>query len=211
MIEMLQVFAAMLAFAVPHSILVRLPVKSWVKDRVGERAYEGFYRITYNALSVLTFVPVFLLLVADPGEVIWRATGLTAILLRLVQVAGLIGLTVSILQIDGWRFMGVSQLRAYLAGDPLPLPPEPLQTGGVYRYSRHPLYLFSLMLIWPASVMTEAGLAFSITATLYFVFGSLLEERTMLKLFGEQYRQYRENVPWLFPIVKLSRQSSETY
>jgi len=194
---------AMGVFGILHSILARLSVKTWLRARVGERAFEGFYRLGYNALSVITFLPVVAVLFLVPGPTVWQVSGIGAWVLRLLQLVGLVGLTVSILQIDGWRFLGVSQLVAYFEGKPLPLPDEPLITSGVYGLVRHPLYLFSLMVLWFTPSMQLAGLAFAVTATVYFVVGSLFEERTMAALFGQPYLDYQQRVPWLFPFVKL--------
>ncbi|NDJ62680.1 MAG: isoprenylcysteine carboxylmethyltransferase family protein, partial [Chloroflexi bacterium] len=119
-----------------------------------------------------------------------------------VQIVGFAGLMISLLQIDLGQFTGLSQVLAYLNGERLPLPTEPLQTGGVYRLVRHPLYLFSLLLIWPMPIMTEALLAFNLVSTWYFAIGSLLEERRMLALFGDEYAEYRQRVPWLIPFVR---------
>jgi protein-S-isoprenylcysteine O-methyltransferase Ste14 len=85
------------------------------------------------------------------------------------------------------------------------LPTEPLQTGGVYQLVRHPLYLFSLMVIWPLPAMTEAMLGFNIAATIYFTFGSLLEERRLVAIFGQDYITYQQRVPWLIPFIHLRR------
>jgi methanethiol S-methyltransferase len=197
-----QMIFAMLVFAALHSIFARLPIKGWVQARIGVRTYEAFYRITYNFVSVVTFIPVLVVLALSDSTPIWTLTGVPAIIFRTLQVIGLLGLTVSIMQIEAMRFVGLSQVRAYLNDDPLPLPPEPLQTEGVYQLVRHPLYFFSLLVLWFTPSMTDISLVFVVSATLYFVLGSLLEERTMEKVIGEPYRTYQQQVPWMFPFVK---------
>lgn len=200
--SLLMVFA-MALFSIVHSILARLPIKAWVGRRMGKRAYEGLYRLGYNALAGITFLPVLYILFFMPGGRVWSFDGLAALPFRLLQLTGIIGLTISLLQIDLGRFIGTRQMRAYLNGDPLPLPPEPLKTNGVYGLVRHPLYLFSLLVLWFTPNMTSTALVFVITATIYFVLGSILEERTMVKLFGQTYQQYQQRVPWLVPFVRL--------
>jgi protein-S-isoprenylcysteine O-methyltransferase Ste14 len=64
---------------------------------------------------------------------------------------------------------------------------------------RHPLYLFSLLAIWPSPIMTESLLAFNAAATLYFVVGSRLEEKRLIAAFGQTYLDYQRRVPWLIP------------
>ncbi len=191
-----------LVFAVSHSILARLSVKSRIRTRMGDRAYEGLYRITYNVLAVVTFMPIFVVLGLQPGNDVWNLQGFWAVVFRVLQLIGLVGLTTSVLQVDTGRFAGTRQLRAYLSGEPLPLPDEPLRTDGLYGFVRHPLYLFSLLVLWFTPSMTLNWLVFVIAATVYFVVGSLFEERTMVDLFGEPYVQYQRDVPWLIPFLK---------
>jgi len=189
-------------FAVLHSILARLAIKSRVRAVVGNRRYEAFYRIVYNVLSVITFAPIFGVLYLYPGADVWSMSGAIAIVFRILQLIGLLGLGASLLQIDGGRFLGTKQVQAYLNDAPLPLPDEPLQTGGVYAIVRHPLYLFSLMVLWFTPSMSTSWFAFVVLSTIYFAVGSIFEERTMIEIFGEPYKAYQQDVPWLIPFVK---------
>jgi protein-S-isoprenylcysteine O-methyltransferase Ste14 len=152
--------------------------------------------------AVITLLPFGVLLLLYPGATIWQVTSVAEIVFRAWQIVGLVGLTVSLLQIDLGQFSGLSQIRAHFSGDPLPLPAEPLQTGGVYRLFRHPLYVFSLLVIWFQPVMSEALFAFNIGATAYFLLGSLLEEKRLIAIFGDQYRDYQKQVAWMLPRLK---------
>jgi protein-S-isoprenylcysteine O-methyltransferase Ste14 len=201
-VTLIFILTGLLVFGVVHSLLAGQNVKQWVCRLLGEQRYEAFYRLAYNVLAAVMLAPLGLLLVANPGAVVWQVDSpLGALLLNLLRLLGLAGLGASLLQIDLGRFAGLSQVAAYLRGERLPLPDEPLQTGGVYAMVRHPLYLFSLLVLWPAPTMTEALLAFNIGSTAYFVIGSLFEERRLLRSFGDSYRTYRDRVPWMFPSV----------
>jgi methanethiol S-methyltransferase len=202
---MITVILIMGVFAILHSWLAGKTIKNAIRQRVGERAYHGFYRLAYNVFAVITFAPAFLIAILDGGQIIWQVEGLAAVCFIAVQVIGVIGVLVSLAQIDSWRFAGLRQVMAYLQGDPLPLPEEPLQLSGMYAFVRHPLYLFSLMVIWPMVTMSEGLLAFTIGTTLYFILGSLLEERRLRAAYGDRYRDYQQNVPWLIPIPRIRR------
>jgi protein-S-isoprenylcysteine O-methyltransferase Ste14 len=199
---MIQMSVAMLFFAVTHSILARLPIKGWFQSRLGDRPHHGFYRIFYSIFSVVSFLPVIYILWANPGMSIWTLDGWMSIVFRIIQIIGVIGLIVSLVQIDAGRFAGLAQVRAYASDRPLPLPSEALVTSGVYGWVRHPLYFFSLLVLWFTPAMTSTGLVFVMTSTLYFFVGSIFEERTMLAIFGESYKQYQTKVPWMLPFVK---------
>jgi protein-S-isoprenylcysteine O-methyltransferase Ste14 len=194
----------MALFGILHSWLAGQNIKQAIRQRLGERVYQGFYRLGYNALAVATLGPVGVFVLLNPGQVIWQADGVARLLMILIQLAGVIGIVVSLLQIDFWRFAGLRQAKAYLNNQPLPLPDEPLQTRGLYGFVRHPLYLFSLMVIWPLSPMTESWLAFNFASTLYFTLGSLLEERRLIAAYGKTYLEYRQRVPWLVPFLRMT-------
>ena len=200
---MILIFLALLAFGFAHSWLAGAGIKQTIRQRIGDRAYEGFYRMGYNLFAILTLAPVFALVVIQPGGIVWHVEGVPALILLVIQVLGAIGMTISVLQIDGMRFIGLSQIRAYFSAAPLPLPEEPLQLKGVYALVRHPLYLFSLLMIWPFPTMTEALFAFNLASTLYFVVGSLLEERRLVTAYGDTYRRYQQQVAWLIPIPRI--------
>lgn len=188
-------------FAVIHSLLARGGFKTRARKWMGERNYHGLYRILYNIIATLTLIPVGVVMVMLPGAVIWKTEGILVWVFIFIQIIGLSGLVISLFQIDLGQFTGLSQLNAYLTGRPLPLSTEPLQIRGVYRLVRHPLYLFSLMIIWPTPIMTESLLAFNIASTLYFIIGSRLEENQLVKVFGQPYIEYQRKVPWLIPFI----------
>lgn len=196
------ILLAVIVFGVIHSLLAGNVARAIFRRRFGERAYHGLYRLMFNAAAVITSAPLLLLLVAVPGHELWRVEGPVALAMIGVQVVGVFGFLLSLLQIDMGRFLGLSQFDAYRHNDPLPLPPEPLQQTGVYQLVRHPLYLFSLLVMWPMPLMTDALLVFNIAATAYLVIGSRLEEKRLLETFGQEYLEYRQRVPWLLPFAR---------
>lgn len=191
------------AFGVIHSILARLVFKKWLKRYWGDYFFEGWYRLLYNLFAVITFVPPALILLTTESEAIWQTSPILTVAFRILQGVGLVGLSISILQIDGGQFIGTKQLQAWLNHDPLPLPTEPLQVRGVYRLTRHPLYFFSLLVLWFTPTLTFVGMVFNIGVTLYFLIGSRFEERTLTVIFGEAYRIYQKQVAWMIPFIKL--------
>ncbi|MBK9122324.1 MAG: DUF1295 domain-containing protein [Chloroflexi bacterium] len=203
------ILLAMLGYGVLHTWLAGA-FKPVFRSRFGDRAYEGLYRILFNVIAAAGLGAIGLLMILlDAREpVIWILPASLEPVLIAIQAVGIVGAVVSLLQVDLGRFAGLSQLRAYLAGDPLPLPPEPLRITGIYRWVRHPLYLFSLMALWPVTVMRGAYLGFCIGATIYFVVGSLYEERRMIAVFGDEYREYQRQTAWLIPFVRLPQRGS---
>ena len=109
-------------------------------------------------------------------------------------VAGL-GLLAGVLQTGALRFLGLAQITgsADYGG------PSKLEINGLYRYVRHPLYLFGLLILWLIPLMTWNILAFNLGATLYILVGIQFEERKLLKEFGQAYADYQRRVPMLIP------------
>jgi len=73
---------------------------------------------------------------------------------------------------------------------------EELQTGGVFRIVRHPLYFGWLITVFGAAHMTGDRLTFAVLTTAYLVIAIPWEERSLEREFGESYRRYKEKVRW---------------
>ncbi len=86
-----------------------------------------------------------------------------------------------------------------MAGDETAGKPK-LVTSGLYSITRHPLYLFVLILIWVTPKLTADRLLFNVLWSIWIYAGLLLEERDLVRQFGDEYREYRRRVPRLFLI-----------
>ena len=73
-------------------------------------------------------------------------------------------------------------------------------TGGLYRYSLHPMYLAMLLIYIGASLASASWLFLLLTiATVVLIRPEMkLEERYCLKRYGEAYREYMDRTPrWI--------------
>ena len=84
-------------------------------------------------------------------------------------------------------------------------PPQKLVITGPYKYIRNPMIASVFFVIsGMALVFTSVGLliwalCFYIINTVYFIFS---EEKGLVKRFGDQYIEYKQNVPMWFPKIK---------
>ena len=70
---------------------------------------------------------------------------------------------------------------------------------GTYQWVRHPLYFFSLLMIWAQVSVTTDRLLFNGLWTFWIIIGTFLEERDLISSFGDAYRNYQRKVPMLIP------------
>lgn len=181
-----------LVFGVIHSTLASSRLKAFavrIFGQNGSRYYRLFFVIIAAATSLAYFAPVVLLKDAPFYEIPlpWRYLTLV------IQLGAGILAIVALFQTSLLHFSGLSALRNQEVTE------DHLITGGFYRYTRHPIYLFSLILIWLFPVMTWNRLALAIGVTVYTLIGSLLEERRLAVQFGQEYLDYQKRTPWLIP------------
>ncbi|MCK4465123.1 MAG: isoprenylcysteine carboxylmethyltransferase family protein [Bacteroidales bacterium] len=78
-----------------------------------------------------------------------------------------------------------------------------LVTSGMYKYIRHPLYL-SLMLVGFGILLKNIGFTQIILASInivFLVFTAKVEEKEMIKKFGNEYLDYMKKTKMFFPYI----------
>ncbi len=73
-----------------------------------------------------------------------------------------------------------------------------LVTTGIYGRMRHPQSLAGLLLLW-ARDLTDTDIVINAVLSLYLLIGARIEDKRLLKEFGEEYARYRERVPAFVP------------
>jgi protein-S-isoprenylcysteine O-methyltransferase Ste14 len=67
---------------------------------------------------------------------------------------------------------------------------------GPYRLVRHPIYLGWILLTFGSPTMTATTLAFAVISTAYLAMAIPFEERSLVDMFGDEYRAYQRRVRW---------------
>ena len=191
---MLTIAVYFILWAVIHSILASLTVKSWASKVLGEGVLR-WYRLFFVSSAVITLIPLLVIYYLLPDKVIYQISPPW----RWLMLAGQ-GLSALALGIATWKsglfqFIGLSQALT----DPQHFTGN-LVTSGIFRYVRHPLYLFSSLFLWLTPTMTQNQRVLYWLMTLYFVVGSVHEEQILADEFGDAYVEYKAQVPRFFPI-----------
>lgn len=178
-----------------HSLTASLRLKQSMAKRFGE-AGRKYYRLAYVILSFIT-TPLYLgLVVLLPDHRIYLIPQPWIYLTLLVQLLSIVGMLLSFKGTGMLAFLGLDSL----FGISIPSSDNKLTTSGLYAYTRHPIYFFSLVFLWLIPIMSWNLLAFAIGVTLYTLIGSRFEERKLIGEFGQAYIDYRKVTPWIIPI-----------
>jgi protein-S-isoprenylcysteine O-methyltransferase Ste14 len=184
-----------------HSLLASLQAKALAVGWLGATG-KRFYRIFFNIVGAVTFIPVLALVAVLPDARIYAIRSPWLFIALGLQALSVIGLLIAVSQTGLLAFLG---LDALLPGNGQGAQPAQLVTGGLYRWVRHPIYTCGLLFIWLTPVMTWNGLAFNTGITLYFLVGIIFEERKLIKEFGAAYAEYRQRTPMLIPGLKVTK------
>jgi protein-S-isoprenylcysteine O-methyltransferase Ste14 len=183
-----------------HSLTASLSSKLLAQRWLGERTCDGWYRLLYNVFALVSFLPVLWGLTRLPDQTLYRLPGWAWWLCVPLQVVALLCAGLTLWRVDLWRFVGLRQWVRWLSGEPEPRTPAVFYVSGFYRWVRHPLYFFSLILLWCTPLLSVNTLFFNLFCTLYFYVGSIFEERKLVQEFGQVYLDYQKQVPRLLPM-----------
>ena len=197
-------------FGFLHSYLATNKIKNKLTEKFGAKI--AFYRLFYNLIAILIFYLLFRFL-PRPGLELYNLPNPYDIIILIPQFAALAGFFwvlnyfcvkefLGINQIIRWKNnqYNVKELDEHLT----------LRIKGPYKFSRHPLYFFSIMFLVLRPTMDLFYLTFVACIIAYFYVGSIYEEKKLVERFGEQYLEYRKEVPRIMP-VKLFNPYTEKF
>ncbi len=157
-----------------------------------------FYRALYNIFAVISIAPILYLMVSLPNPSLYQVPVPWKYMMLAGQGMSALFLLIAVLQTDLLSFAGLRQLIEVEK-------PGNLVTGGLYRIVRHPLYTFSLLILWLSPSMTINSFVVYTALTTYVLIGILFEERKLLREYGNDYANYKLTTPMLIPGLKWSR------
>lgn len=191
---MIWLILAIAIWGIFHTLLASAGIKGLFRSRLGDGFMKG-YRLLYNMTAVISLLPILYLMVVLPDRMLYRVSAPYDVLMRVGQGISVVLLVVAALQTDLLSFGGIRQLFEEEKSGPL-------ITDGLYRHVRHPLYTFSLSLLWLSPGMSQNSFVVYLALTVYVLVGIVFEERKLLREFGQEYADYRSMTPMLVPGIK---------
>lgn len=177
-------------FILQHTGMKRLSFKNSILP-VSERLERALYVFA----SGFTFHMCFYMQCPLPTVIYEIKDKNLMLILGIINFFGTMGCLGATFILDHWSFMGITQAHN---NKPKHLP---FGRTGMYGIVRHPQYLGQLIAFWSRSKMTEGDVLFSVTMTLYILIAvRFSEEPALVKLIGEQYITYTEEVPAYCPL-----------
>jgi len=179
-------------FFLQHSGMVR----RGFRRRLGHIISPHYHGAVYTIVSGLT---LFLLLIfwQSSENVLLEVRGLPEIIMRSFFFLAIIGTCWGMWALRSVDMFGLDAVIKNHNDEPTAV--KPFSIRGPYRWVRHPLYLFTIMLFWSYPVITADRLLLNVLWTLWIVIGTVLEERELVEDFGDDYRDYQAKVPMLLP------------
>ncbi len=199
-IDVIVTITLVTAFCVSHSYLASNKVKLAFQQRFG--TLIAFYRLGYNIISIVSLIIIYSLL-PKIDLVVYDLPNPFDLIILFFQMLSFIGLLWCAKYFSGKEFLGLSQIKRYLNGNynqnDIDEKSE-FRIEGPYKYSRHPVYFFSIMFLLMRPFMGLTYLIIVVIFVLYFYIGSVFEEKRLVEKFGEAYINYQKTVPRIFPI-----------
>jgi len=193
MIEYIIIVSASSLFGLQHSGLSALSVKEKIIDRWGK---EGYARL-FNTTSFLTLLLAFLSMnFWDWLYFVTQPMLIQPALFVFGIIAALGGMLLAMMASRVISVSTVADMRTDRKAE--------LVTDGIYSRVRHPLYL-ATFLIFSALILLYPFLpviVFSLCMISYTMIGAYLEERKLVKHYGDDYLEYRKTTGFIFPKLR---------
>lgn len=183
------------AYCTLHSAMISETATGFLKRGLGDSF--RFYRLFFNAVAILTLIPVLWYSHSLSQEAVFRWEGVWLVPKYLLQACGILLLIAGGRHYSLGQFVGISQLRGASSGGLAA--GGGIDSRGVLGLVRHPWYTAVVLLLW-AGDLDMPALVGNGVLTVYIVVGTLLEERKLVHEFGDAYRTYQGRVSMFIPL-----------
>jgi len=183
-------------FAVQHSVMARPGFKAWWTQIVPQSVERSTYVLLSSSALILLYWKwqplqgvVWDVEGSEGMNVLWGLCGL-----------GWLMVLASTFAINHFDLFGLRQVYLNLRNEKYSH--LKFRILGPYRLVRHPLMLGFVIAFWATPRMTIGHLFFAAATTLYILIALQLEERDLVTHHGEEYKEYKKQVPMILPLPR---------
>jgi methanethiol S-methyltransferase len=182
-----------------HSYLISIRVTNTMKHQLGK--YYAFYRLFYVFISTVLLIPIFSY-VSQTDQHVIITYGPILNFSRYVLISGsfFVFFWAFFIDYDFLSFVGIRQI-LNLGKNGKTIHSIELKRKGLLGIIRHPMYLAAIILLW-CMTFKVSDIVANIVLTIYFIIGTMLEEKKLVLEFGDCYIKYQQEVPMLIPFTK---------
>lgn len=195
--DMFWFIVSLALWAALHSVFANETIKSWFQSVIGTRFMLNYYRLLFNAFSVLSLLPAAYLYRRLEHKAIYAIEDPLRFIFYLIQLLGLGLMYLAIKETGLFRFIGLRPQNDGQGGDV-----APFVTAGVYSFVRHPIYTGTYIVFLSDPSMSQAKFLGYLLLSIYLLIGIQFEERRLIHEFGDRYIIYKRKVPMVIPIFK---------
>lgn len=192
--------ALLSVFALQHSIMARPGFKKWWTT-IFSPAIE---RSIYVLLSSLALFLIYWKWQPMP-ERVWNIEGANYVLI--INIIFWIGwgiVLISTFLISHFHLFGLQQVFQNFKNESLSDPAFKMNL--FYKLVRHPIMLGFIIAFWADPEMTQGHFLFAVVTTAYMLVAiKFLEERDLLKIHGDEYREYQKKTSMIIPFPKFGK------
>lgn len=174
-----------------HSVFASNSMKEYFK-KLPVSVYR-FYRMAYVILSIAELFALLMLNAVASQSTLFSNTGFVRYTSLVLSAAGVIVIRMAFKEYDMRAFLGLHQNES-----------ESFKRSGILQHVRHPVYLGTILVVLGFFFFSPstATLLSCLCIFIYLPIGIVLEERKLVKMYGDQYRDYQKEVPAVFPKLR---------
>lgn len=178
-------------FGFLHSLLASNWVKSAFQSLSGK--FFHFYRFYYSVFAMISLAALLLYQYSFNSPQLFIVRFWSYFLILPLALVGIIFMGISIRK----YFFYLSGIDVFFKRNAA----SRLDTGGIHQFVRHPLYFGTLSLVWAIFLAFPYAnnLIAAIGISSYTLIGTFLEEKKLVAVFGESYREYKRRTPMIIP------------
>ena len=174
-----------------HSLLAATSVKVFFAKKFNIKSART-YRIAYNIIGLAGILLLFYFQFIIPSIFLLKPGLITICIALVLMLAGLIIMFISIKNYDWKSFIGISDEKNYA-----------LVIAGMNKYVRHPLYSGTMLFVTGYFIWQPyfKNFLLMILMWIYLAIGIIYEERKLVKLYGDVYKNYQLKVKKMIPFI----------